>query len=58
MDYTVKPGDTLSKIARDQLGDMQLWQEIALRNGIQSPYIIEPGQVLRLTDDPDRKSVV
>lgn len=52
MEYTVKAGDTLSKIARDRLGDVQLWQEIALRNGIRSPYTIVPGQVLRLTDDP------
>ncbi len=51
--YTVRAGDTLSKIARDVLGDMALWPEIALRNGIKGPdYTIEVGQVLQLTDDP------
>lgn len=52
MQYTVRAGDSLTKIARDQLGDMALWQEIALRNGIKGPdYTIQVGQVLELTDD-------
>lgn len=52
MMYTVKSGDTLSKIARDVLGDQQLWREIAERNGIKGPdYVIQVGQKLELTDD-------
>lgn len=51
MEYIVKSGDTLSKIARDVLGDMAQWPEIALRNGIAAPYTLQVGQVLRLTDD-------
>ena len=27
--YTVKSGDTLSKIARDELGELARWREIA-----------------------------
>lgn len=56
-EYTVRAGDSLSKIARDVLGDMALWPELAARNGIQAPYRIEVGQVLRLTDDPPEQPV-
>jgi murein DD-endopeptidase MepM/ murein hydrolase activator NlpD len=45
MDYTVKPGDTLSRIARDH--DVSLSELIAL-NGIGNPNLIHPGQVLRI----------
>lgn len=50
MKYTVKKGDTLTIIARDVLGNMALWQQIALLNGLRSPYVIQPGQVLQLPD--------
>jgi LysM repeat protein len=50
--YTVKPGDSLSIIARDVLGDMGLWPVIASQNKIQAPYIIRPGQTLTLPDVP------
>ncbi|TMC92077.1 MAG: LysM peptidoglycan-binding domain-containing protein, partial [Chloroflexi bacterium] len=33
--YTVKPGDTLSTIARDQLGDAGRWREIYRMNRSQ-----------------------
>ena len=46
--YTVKAGDSLSKIARDELGDMNRWKEIASLNGISSPYTIYPNQKLKL----------
>lgn len=46
--YTVKSGDSLSKIARDVLGNMSLWPDIAALNNIVKPYTIFPGQVLRL----------
>ena len=46
--YTVKAGDSLSKIARDELGDMNRWKEIASLNGISSPYTIYPKQKLKL----------
>lgn len=46
MTYTVKSGDTLSTVARDVLGDMNLWPYLASINKITSPYIIRPGQVL------------
>ena len=49
--YTVKPGESLSIIARDQLGDINRWQEIAYINAIASPYTIRPGQVILLPDD-------
>ena len=46
--YTVKSGDSLSKIAKKELGNMNRWKEIASLNGISSPYIIYPNQKLKL----------
>jgi nucleoid-associated protein YgaU len=48
--YTVRPGDTLSAIAQQQLGDASRWPEIFLlnRGTIQHPDRISPGQVLAL----------
>jgi murein DD-endopeptidase MepM/ murein hydrolase activator NlpD len=48
MKYTVKAGDSLTKIARDVLGDMTLWQQIANLNNIGEPHTIRVGQVLEL----------
>ena len=48
MIYSVKSGDSLSKIARDVLGNMALWPEIARLNSISAPYVISPGQQLML----------
>jgi nucleoid-associated protein YgaU len=52
--YTVKRGDTLSKIAREQLGDADRWPEIFVLNRaiIRHPDRIFPGQVLTLPDAP------
>ena len=46
--YTVKAGDTLSKIGK-KTGIA--WKEIADLNGIKSPYHIRVGQVLKLKND-------
>jgi nucleoid-associated protein YgaU len=48
--YTVKAGDTLSKIAKEQLGDANAYQEIfnANRDQLTDPDKIEPGQVLKI----------
>src|SRR5690606_2248343 len=48
--YTVKSGDSLSKIARSELGDASKWPEIfeANRDKISNPDLIHPGQVLNL----------
>lgn len=48
--YTVKAGDTLSKIAKDQLGDANAYQEIfnANRDQLTDPDKIKPGQVLKI----------
>lgn len=46
--YTVKRGDTLSRIAQRQLGSYKRYTEIARLNGIRDPNRIRPGQVLRL----------
>jgi nucleoid-associated protein YgaU len=48
--YTVKAGDTLSKIAKDQLGNAGAYMKIfdLNKNQLSDPDKIKPGQVLRL----------
>ena len=48
--YTVKPGDTLSKIAKDLMGDANAYHEIFAANTDQltDPNKIKPGQVLKI----------
>ena len=48
--YTVQPGDTLSKIAKEKLGDPNAYQGIfeANRDVLTDPNKIKPGQVLKL----------
>ena len=47
---TVKEGDSLSKIAKRELGDANKWQAIfdANKDKIKNPDLIHPGQVLTL----------
>jgi LysM repeat protein len=48
--YTVKAGDTLSKIAKEHLGNANAYMEIfnANRDQLTDPDKIRPGQVLKL----------
>lgn len=48
--YTVKAGDTLSKIAKEKLGDASAYPEIfnANRDQLSDPDKIKPGQVLKI----------
>ena len=48
--YTVKPGDTLSAIAKRLLGDANAYHAIfeANRDQLSDPDKIKPGQVLRI----------
>jgi nucleoid-associated protein YgaU len=48
--YTVKAGDTLSAIAKQQLGDANAYMKIfeANKDQLSDPNKIKPGQVLRL----------
>lgn len=48
--YTVKKGDSLSKIAKRVYGDAKQWPKIheANRDIIDNPDLIHPGQVLKL----------
>ena len=47
---TVKSGDSLSKIAKRELGDGNKWKAIyeANRDKIKDPDLIHPGQVLNI----------
>lgn len=53
--YTVKSGDTLSKIAKELLGDASAYPSIfeANRDQLSDPDKIKPGQVLKV---PQRTS--
>ena len=48
--YTVKAGDTLSKIAKEHLGDANAYMEIfnANKDQLKDPDKIQPGQVLKM----------
>ena len=48
--YTVKSGDTLSKIAKDHLGDANAYMDIfnANKDQLTDPDKIKPGQVLKM----------
>ena len=48
--YTVKPGDTLSKIAKEHLGNANAYMDIfnANRDQLSDPDKIKPGQVLKM----------
>jgi nucleoid-associated protein YgaU len=48
--YTVKSGDTLSKLAKDIYGDMKLYPKIfeANKDQLKNPDTIKVGQVLKL----------
>ena len=49
--YTVKSGDSISIIARDVLGDIDRWPELAYMNQLVPPYIIRPGMILAMPRD-------
>jgi len=48
--YTVKPGDTLSKIAKEHLGSANAYMDIfnANKDQLTDPDKIKPGQVLKI----------
>lgn len=48
--YTVKSGDTLSKIAKEHLGDANAYMKIfnANKDQLSDPDKIKPGQVLKI----------
>lgn len=49
-EYTVKKGESVSSIARDQLGSMDYTDEIVKANQLNNPEKIEVGQKLILPD--------
>ncbi len=54
--YTVKAGDTLSKIAKEMLGDANAYMEIfnLNRDQLTDPDKIKPGQVLKVPQHASR----
>jgi nucleoid-associated protein YgaU len=54
--YTVKSGDTLSKIAKEMLGDTNAYMDIfnANKHQLSDPDKIKPGQVLKIPQPAHR----
>jgi nucleoid-associated protein YgaU len=54
--YTVKAGDTLSKIAKEHLGNANAYMDIFNENQdqLRDPDKIEPGQVLKIPQHANR----
>ena len=54
--YTVKTGDTLSKIAKEHLGSANAYMEIfeANKDQLTDPNKIQPGQVLKIPQTAKR----
>ncbi|WAC62397.1 LysM peptidoglycan-binding domain-containing protein [Pseudoxanthomonas sp. SL93] len=52
--YTIEKGDTLSKIAKEHLGNANAWKQIfeANRDVLDDPDRIFPGQVIKLPSKP------
>src|SRR5690349_18610239 len=50
--YTVQPGDTLSSIAKQRLGDADQYSDVAAANQISDPNRITPGQRIRIDRNP------
>lgn len=48
LSHTVVSGDTLSKIAKQYLGNANKYKEVAEHNGISNPDLIKVGQVVRI----------
>jgi len=54
--YTVKSGDTLSKIAKEHLGNANAYMDIfnANKDQLSDPDKIKPGQVLKIPQHANR----
>jgi len=55
--YTVKEGDTLSRISQEQLGDLGYWPKLweVNRENIHNPHLLEPQQKIILSKSEGRK---
>ena len=53
--YTVKPGDSLSKIAKHKYGNANLWKTIyeANKDRIKNPDLIQVGWELKIPAKPE-----
>ncbi len=54
--YTVRRGDSLSRLAAAEYGDPSRWRAIAEANGIDNPRALEPGRALLIPALKPRES--
>ena len=50
--WIVREGERLDWIAYQEYGNPAFWRHIAQSNGIENPFDIAPGQILKLTPLP------
>jgi hypothetical protein len=53
----ITQGDTLASLAAKYLGDARLWQQIAIVNGLQPPYVTEMASIPLPTSAPPGSTV-
>lgn len=46
--YTVAPGDTLTSVAKEKLGNAGAWRRLQTLNRVADPNVLRPGTVLRI----------
>ena len=50
-------GETLSQLAHEYLGDAGAWREIALANGIDDPFDLQPGRRIVIPSGRTRRGI-
>ncbi len=55
MEYKVKKGDTLTKLAKEYYGSSKYWKKIAEDNNIKEPYILKENSILIIKKSKDLK---
>ncbi len=50
-EHTVARGESMSSIAKNKLGSLSSWKELAVTNGLSSPDTLSRGQVIKIYTD-------
>ncbi len=55
MEYKIKKGDTLTKLAKEYYGNVKFWKKIASDNNLKTPYILKENSILIIKRSKDLK---